>query len=718
MKPIHLACLVAMLALSGCLDSDQYQDRDTTGTDDVLLDTTTDHSPPPSDWTGEGSGDWTGDWTGDTPPPDTTPDTTPDVVPDTTDTTPDVCVPADLTECEVTFNVPVTSPVAQEYVWLTGSFTGWATTLEGGAIALGQEGGEWMVDVLLEDAQTLEYKYLIKWPDGGQQWCVLNFDRSFDCAPSAPNLQQAVECGQTDCGVVVTPTCDDGLKNQGEEKTDCGGPCPACPVEQKDYDWRDAILYFVFVDRFFDGDASNNSTVAGVDAPANYQGGDLKGVQAKLDYLADLGVNAIWITAPYDNRNSKGHGMGSDSHDYSGFHGYWPSPAVSGLKVEPRIGDGAALKSLVDAAHAKGMKVVFDYVMNHVDNESGLYNAHKDWFHPYKDCQSSGWGVDCWFTDYLPDFDFDNAAARAWSVNDALAWAGEYDVDGFRLDAIKHVENSWLTDLRAGLNAQFPQKAFYLVGETFEYNNCQYIQSFVNPDTKLDGQFDFPLRARLAKKVLLRQEKLGDLNGDLDWLQGCYPGAVMSTFIGNHDLPRAIHVADGKFGDQDSGGWSKGWTPGDYPTVTSAGPYRRLGLAYAVLLTLPGVPLIYYGDEIGLAGGADPDNRRMMTFSGWNPNQQWLHDRIKKLNAIRTDHPVLRYGQRTGFHFGWDSYGYKMSATYETLYVLLNRADNADQVSGVPDGAYTDLISGGNLTVTGGKVSVPGQDAMILVAAE
>jgi len=256
------------------------------------------------------------------------------------------------------------------------------------------------------------------------------------------------------------------------------------------------------------------------------------------------------------------------------------------------------------------------------------------------------------------------------------------------------------------------------VGETFEYQNCQYIQSFVNPNTKLDGQFDFPLRARLAKKVLLRQEKMGDLNGDLDWLQGCYPGAVMSTFIGNHDLPRAIHVADGKFGDQDSGGWSKGWVPGDYPTVTSAGPYRRLGLAYAVLLTIPGVPLVYYGDEIGLAGGADPDNRRMMTFSGLNPNQQWLHDRIKKLNAIRTEHPVLRYGQRTGFHFGWDSYGYKMTASYETLYVLLNRADNADNLSGIPDGAYTDLISGGNLTVTGGKVSVPGQDAMILKAAE
>lgn len=724
--------LLLLLALGGCLESDQFNDDADTAGGDTVSDswdgdaTSNDSSTETggSDWTGEGGGDWTGegtsDWTGDGG--DWTGEGTTDTVTDSStdvdeiaDVPEEICVPEELTDCDVEFTAPLTSPTAQTAVLVTGSFTGWAADEATGALPLTNDGGQWTTSVHLDDGEMLEYKFLMKWPDGDAlQWCVVQGDNTLECANDASNMVQWVECGSTECGDTPDPTCSDNIKNQGEEDVDCGGPCEPCDAP-KDYDWRDAVMYFVFVDRFFDADTSNNAPIADVDTIANYQGGDLLGVEQKLEYLSDLGVTALWLTAPYNNRDIAGDGMGDDWHTYSGFHGYWPSPAEEGLEVESHIGDAAALHNLITKAHDDyGMKIVFDYVMNHVDDESPLAKAHPDWFHPLQLCANSGWGVDCWFTDYLPDFDFDNAAARNWSVNDAVAWAKEFDVDGYRLDAIKHVESSWLLQLRGALNQEFPGKSFYLVGETFEYNDCNYINSFVDPATKLDGQFDFPLRARLAKKLLRREEKLGDLDGDLTWLEGCYPNAVMSTFIGNHDLPRSIHVAESRFGDMDSGGWSKGWVPGEYPTVQDEGPYRRLGLAFSVLLTIPGVPLIYYGDEIGIAGGADPDNRRMMYWDGWNTHQQWLHDHIATLNAIRTEHPVLRYGSRQGVHFGWDTYAYKMTASYDEVFVLLNRADGSESIDGIPAGTYTDLLTDETIE-SDGSVSVPGQDTRVLV---
>jgi glycosidase len=654
-----------------------------------------------AEW-GEG-GEWSGEWGGETA----------DVPGE--EAGEEACVPVELTDCDVPFFVPVTQPMMQEYVRVTGSFCGWATGAADGAVELTQDGSQWTGVVHLQDATQVEYKYLIKWPDGQEQWCTV-YNGAFECAAGSPNSLLTPECGSTDCGLVVQPTCEDGKQNQGEQGVDCGGPCPACQPTG-DYDWRDAVLYFVFVDRFFDADPANNSTV-GVEKAADYQGGDLKGVKAKLQYLADLGVNAIWITAPYDNRDVAGKGMGDDFHSYSGYHGYWPSPAEEGLKVESHIGTAQDLTDLVDAAHDQfGMKVLFDYVMNHVDDQSQLHKNHKNdgWFHSFKACASSGWGVDCWFTDYLPDLDFDNADARQWSLDDALDWATTFGVDGFRLDAIKHVEDAWLTGLRSRLNQAFPGKSFYLVGETFEYNNCGYINSFVNPKTKLDGQFDFPLRARLAEKILRREGKLGDLELDLNWLRDCYGGAVMSTFIGNHDLPRSIHVADGRFGSTDSGGWTKGWSPDDYQTVQAEGPYRRVALAYSLLMTIPGVPLIYYGDEMGMPGGADPDNRRMMAFGGWNSHQTWLHDRIAALAHIRAQHPALRKGTRAGVDYGQDTYAFRMSDGDETIYVLLNRADGQSNLNGIPAGTYQELISGQNMLVDG-PVTVGGQDAKILLA--
>src|SRR5262245_45443901 len=178
------------------------------------------------------------------------------------------------------------------------------------------------------------------------------------------------------------------------------------------------------------------------------------------------------------------------------------------------------------------------------------------WFWPNSngsggDCvcgHGCSWDTDrlrCWFDPFLPDFDFRNDDARRWSVDNAVVWARRLGVDGFRLDAVKHVETAWLTDLRARLDGAVAwDQSFCLAGETFEADR-NLIKEYVDPTTKLYGQFDFPLGAQMLRVRLRRQGEMSDLVQFLDSNDGFYgPGAVMSTFLGNHDVPRVSLLAE------------------------------------------------------------------------------------------------------------------------------------------------------------------------------
>ena len=613
-------------------------------------------------------------------------------------------------------------------VWVSGTFTPrpsdpaeWARNPGEGALVMERgSDGAWTVTATIEPIGRHEYKLIID----GTDWIA------------DPNADDFVPDGLGGDGLNgVLFVCSTG----------CG--------ELDEFDWRDAVMYFAMVDRFADsGDgASPVSGVSDGDAASGpsgqYEGGDLAGATDRLGYLADLGVTAVWLSAPYENRDTAGAAIdpGSDPHTYSGYHGYWPSPANISYTdprnpsprpaVESRIGTEADLRAFVDGAHAtagadgRPMKVLFDYVMNHVDSESGLYAAHPDWFAYRSDgrlplCGPENlwddeyWGLRCAFTDYLPAFDFDLEAPRRWSINDAIWWAREYGIDGYRLDAIKHVPLSWLTDLRNALNSEFTAPEgdrFYLVGETFAYDDRPLLSRYVDPDTMLDGQFDFPLKARLCEAVFTPDGDLESLAGFMDGNDTFYgPEAIMTTWIGNHDIPRAIHFASREIGSCREGsnpgnGWD--WRPSQ---PTDAAPYERLGVAFAIMMTNPGIPLIYYGDEIGLAGGGDPDNRRMMPWSdaSLNAHQRALRDRVRALARMRVETRALTRGRRRTIDAGRDTWVYTMGGCGgDDVTVAINRADAARPVT-LPAGAYRDLLS--DESVDGGSLSLPARSFRVL----
>ncbi len=573
--------------------------------------------------------------------------------------------------CRATFHYPLG---AETQVELFGDFspTGWD---EG--IPMQIDAGEWRTSIPANDGQTIRYKFRID----GETWVPdpANPDQEDDGLGGLQSVEH-VSCEGTPCIL-------------GDGGSGAGDPAPG------EFDWRSAVLYFVFVDRFKNGDTTNDVLVDGVEKPANYQGGDYAGLLEVIEsgYFDDLGVNALWLTVPMDNPSVAG--AGADGHPYSAYHGYWPA---DWKKVEEHFGDMDLLKQVVDAAHARGIKVLFDYAMNHVHIDNPLYTEHPDWFWPldyegrYCVCgDGCGWdgyeGRRCWFRDYLPDWNYQNVEARAASVDNAIWWIQKTGADGYRLDAVKHIETTWIEDLRERVDAEIDQTRgrFYMVGETFDTGNRDVIRQYVGP-TLLDGQFDFPLRGAIVEHILRRGGTMFDLDGFLATNDGYYPG-IMSTFIGNHDIARVIQTAlDEPWGAWDNGGNANWASPPAAPA--SRAPFERVGLGFAFLFTTRGIPLVYYGDEIGMPGAGDPDNRRMMQLEDLDENQAWLLQRVQALGKIRKAHPALYRGARSTVFVSDDVYAYRMTDGDETLYVALNRGDAPQAVEGLP-AAGTDLLT-------------------------
>jgi len=410
----------------------------------------------------------------------------------------------------------------------------------------------------------------------------------------------------------------------------------------------DAVFYQIFPDRFANGDPSNDPP--GVQpwgaAPtiSGFQGGDLRGIQDHLDYLGDLGVTALLLNPIF---------LASSNHRYNTTDYY---------RIDPKLGTEAEFAALREAVHARGMRLVLDGVFNHcgrgffafadvLENES--HSPYLNWFHirrfplnaytPGEAENYLGW----WKFKSLPKFNTDTPAVRRYLLGVARHWV-EQGIDGWRLDVPNEIDDdAFWAEFRQVVKLANPEA--YLVGEIWDGD-----PRWVGPN-HFDGLLNYPLREMV-----------------IAFLNGRGPGAA-AFGKGTVDLlaryaPENAHAHYLSLGSHDT----------ERLRTQCSGDLRRVRLAFLFQFCYPGAPGIYYGDEIGLEGGKDPDSRRAFP---WDP-ARWdtgLRDAVRRLAHLRRERAVLRRGD---FHcLATDdasrTAGFVRSLGAERAVLALNASDTA-----------------------------------------
>jgi len=444
----------------------------------------------------------------------------------------------------------------------------------------------------------------------------------------------------------------------------------------------DDVIYLIMPDRFADGDRSNNELANAPGSydsanPRAYHGGDLQGIREHLSYLRELGVTTIWLTPIVEN----------DPASPQDYHGYG---AVDEYAVEPHFGALKDLQGLVRDAHAHKLKVILDFVPNHVGPHHPWVDnpPEPDWFHGTREHHTSSnnpdfrfltdphappryWRdiVDGWFAGILPDLNQDNPDVAQYFIENALWWAEETGIDGYRLDTFPFVSRRFWSQWHKALRAVYPQMT--TVGEVFN-KDPDITSFFVGGRVQFDGidsgvttVFDFPLFDALRGVISggAPVQRIVDVLSR-DWL---FPHPeLLVTFLGNHDVPRLASL----------------------PEMSDA----KLQLAFSLLLTMRGIPEIYYGDEIGMKGEGDPDNRhdfpggfpgdRENAFvkSGRTPEQQELFARVQRLLALRRDHTALRSGHLWNIYWNKTAYAFARTSKSERILVVANAGEEPQRI--------------------------------------
>jgi glycosidase len=438
--------------------------------------------------------------------------------------------------------------------------------------------------------------------------------------------------------------------------------------------------------------------------PGSRAGGTLDGVRTELvaGTFDALGVSALWLSPVYVNPIEARPGR-FDDHLYEGYHGYWP---LDSHGVEQRIGGPDALHALVAEAHARGIRVLLDLVPNHVYETNPRVAEHRaqGWFHEHDapcvcgspTCPWDTFIQTCWFTEYLPDIRFAHPDAMQTAIDDAIWWQTTFDTDGVRIDAVpmmpRAVTRRIVADLRRAHGT--PDAAFTL-GEIFTgggETGTADIRYYMGPHG-LDSAFDFPLMWALRDVIAHGRADFFAIEQSLQTTDAALAdsGAIMARMIGNHDVTRFVTEIAG----------TPGADPWEAPASVPSDPaaYDRQALALGLVLTLPGLPVIYYGDEVGLAGGSDPDNRRVMPDLASLPDDRIrLLDRVRRIATARRCLPALRSDTRIPLVVAADVWAFVRDAgDGRPAIVLASRHDSPVTIelpstAAFPNGSFVDVL--------------------------
>lgn len=460
---------------------------------------------------------------------------------------------------------------------------------------------------------------------------------------------------------------------------------------ENDFDWDEAVVYFMMTDRFFDGNESNN-TASGTDTygdnPGLYHGGDFAGVTAKLDYLQDLGVNTIWLTPIVKNiAGVTVTDEGSEDVPYNAaYHGYWASDFT---KLNPTMGTTEEFKTMISEAHKRGMRIMVDIVVNHAG-----YGTESTFADMLRDKSVSEGDIKSWQSG-LPDFATEKAEVRAKLVEWQTSWMKDYGVDYFRVDTVKHVDSTTWAALKNSTTEVNP--SFKMIGE---YYGAGYASNGSTLGTgQMDADLDFDFNDQATSFV----------SGNI---------SSVESFLSSRNTALNNAYMTGQFlSSHDENGFKAFLMNGKQYTEDKA---TAAALVAATLqLTAKGIPVIYYGEEVGLSGLNNypyNTNRYDMDFSkATKDNVTYQH--YKNLLSIRNAYTdVFARGSRKVVASS-DEEGYDVvSRSYggTTLYVGMNIKDTAKEVK-VPVSLAAgtevkDLYSGATYTVGSDKtvaVTIP-----------
>ena len=460
------------------------------------------------------------------------------------------------------------------------------------------------------------------------------------------------------------------------------------------HDQQTQVLYSLMIDRFYNGNTANDWKMNSPEVLdiVDYQGGDLAGITAKIadGYFDRLGVNTLWISPitqnpwdawgcyPFTNGNK--YDASKTYTKFSGYHGYWP---IYATQLDSRFGTPDELRTLLDTAHAHGMNVVLDYVANHMHINSPTLQQHPDWhtdsilpdgrrnFELWDDAR-----LTTWFDKHIPTLDLEREEVCEQMTDSALYWLANYDLDGFRHDACKHIPEGYWRMLGQKIASRWPGRPIWMIGET--YGSPELIGSYVKSGM-LNAQFDFNVyfTAREALCGLTGMDQV--LANELTSLATYGAHHTMGNISGNHDQIRFASIAGGAI-DIRSQGKEEGWTQ-EIGIGNAEVAYKRALLLEVLNSTLPGVPCIYQGDEYAEVGGNDPDNRHMMRFDGLNDEQMKMREQVADLLAMRRQSMPLLYGDLIVLESSEDVISYKRVYLGHSVTVTINRKELTYNIS-------------------------------------